>query len=85
MPFASHEGRGWPRPVRALVVARAVNQLGAFALPFLAVFSLHSLTESIALSQNDLIWMMFSATAVKLSAPALGRRQSEVLSQARRR
>lgn len=37
MPFASHEGGGWPRPVLALVLARAVNQLGAFALAFLAV------------------------------------------------
>jgi MFS family permease len=37
MPFASHEGDGWPRPVLALVLARAVNQLGAFAMSFLAV------------------------------------------------
>src|SRR5215469_3252867 len=37
MPFASHEGAGWPRPVQALVLARAVNQLGAFAMSFLAV------------------------------------------------
>lgn len=37
MPFASHESDGWPRPVLALVVARAVNQLGAFAMSFLAV------------------------------------------------
>jgi hypothetical protein len=29
--------RGLPRPVLVLVVARAVNQLGAFTLPFLAV------------------------------------------------
>jgi len=41
MPFASHEGRGWPRPVRALVLARAVNQLGAFAMSFLAVMLVH--------------------------------------------
>src|ERR1700691_922901 len=41
MPFASHGGRGWPRPVRALVVARAVNQLGAFAMSFLAVVLVH--------------------------------------------
>jgi MFS family permease len=41
MPFASHEGHGWPRPVRALVVARAVNQLGAFAMSFLAVALVH--------------------------------------------
>jgi MFS family permease len=41
MPFASHESRGWPRPVRALVLARAVNQLGAFAMSFLAVMLVH--------------------------------------------
>lgn len=41
MPFASHEGGGWPRPVKALVLARAVNQLGAFAMSFLAVALVH--------------------------------------------
>jgi len=41
IPFASHEGGGWPRPVRALVLARAVNQLGAFAMSFLAVALVH--------------------------------------------
>lgn len=41
MPFTSHEDRGWPRPVRALVLARAVNQLGAFAMSFLAVALVH--------------------------------------------
>jgi MFS family permease len=39
--FASHEGRAWPRPVRALLLARAVNQLGAFAMSFLAVALVH--------------------------------------------
>ena len=41
MSFASHEDHGWPRPVRALVLARAVNQLGAFAISFLAVALVH--------------------------------------------
>jgi MFS family permease len=41
VPFASHEGGGWPRPVLALVLARAVNQLGAFAMSFLAVTLVH--------------------------------------------
>ena len=41
MPFAGHEDGGWPRPVRALVLARAVNQLGAFAMSFLAVALVH--------------------------------------------
>ncbi len=37
MPFASRRDGAWPRPVLALVLARAVNQLGAFAMSFLAV------------------------------------------------
>ena len=37
IPSASHEDGRWPRPVLALVLARAVNQLGAFAISFLAV------------------------------------------------
>jgi MFS family permease len=37
MPVASHEGGRWPRALLALVLARAVNQLGAFAMSFLAV------------------------------------------------
>src|ERR1700677_2430867 len=41
MPFASHGGGSWPRPVRALLLARAVNQLGAFAMSFLAVALVH--------------------------------------------
>jgi MFS family permease len=41
MSFASHGGGGWPRPIRALVLARAVNQLGAFAMSFLAVVLVH--------------------------------------------
>ena len=36
-PSASHEDGRWPRPVLALVLARAVNQVGAFVLSFLAV------------------------------------------------
>jgi O-antigen ligase len=54
------------------VWVRAIRELyrpgsGFFAVPFLAVFSLHTLTESVALVQNDLIWLIFAATAVKLS------------------
>jgi predicted MFS family arabinose efflux permease len=37
IPSASHEDGRWPRHVLALVLARAVNQLGAFAMSFLAV------------------------------------------------
>ncbi|SDS96472.1 MFS transporter [Microlunatus soli] len=37
LPFTSHGHGRWPRPLLVLVVARAVNQLGAFAMSFLAV------------------------------------------------
>ena len=43
------------------------RQAAYFALPFLVVFSLHTFTESAALAQNDLIWLLFSATVVKLA------------------
>ena len=35
LPLTSHTG--WPRPLVALLTARAVNQLGAFAMSFLTV------------------------------------------------
>ena len=37
-----------------------------FTLPFLTVFSLHTLTETVVLVQNDWTWLMFAAVAVKL-------------------
>ena len=40
--------RGLPRPVLVLVVARAVNQLGAFTLPFLAVVLVRDRHASLA-------------------------------------
>lgn len=43
---------------------------GAYlALPFLVTFSLISLTESVAVSYNDLRWMIFVALAVRLAMP----------------
>jgi len=51
---------------------------GAFlALPFFVIYSLTSLTESIAVVYNDMRWVIFVALAVKLAmpdAPALSRR-----------
>ena len=52
--------------VRALVALYS-RQAAYFALPFLVVFSLHTFTESAALAQNDVIWLLFSATVVKLA------------------
>jgi exopolysaccharide production protein ExoQ len=54
--------------VRA-IVALYLRPSAYFVLPFLTVFSLHTFTESAALSPNDLIWLMFAATAVKLALP----------------
>ena len=43
---------------------------GAYlAVPFLLVYSLMSLTESIAVTYNDLRWVLFVAIAVKLAWP----------------
>ena len=46
----SHDGRSrapLPRPVRALVAARAVNRLGAFALPFTAAILVEDFGTSV--------------------------------------
>ncbi len=40
-----------------------------FALPFLAVYSLTTLTESVAFIYNDLDWVMLAATGVRLAMP----------------
>jgi exopolysaccharide production protein ExoQ len=53
----------WVRAIGTLFVGAGAY----FALPVLAVFSLHSVTESVALGQNDLTWLVFSALAVKLA------------------
>ena len=38
-------------------------------LPFLAIFSLHSITEAALLAQNDFIWLILSAIVLKVAAP----------------
>lgn len=40
-----------------------------FVLPFAAIFTLHTVTESTILEQNSLIWMMFVAAAFRLGLP----------------
>jgi exopolysaccharide production protein ExoQ len=42
---------------------------GYFALPMLAIYSLSSITESMALGWNDLRWALFVMVLVKLSLP----------------
>jgi exopolysaccharide production protein ExoQ len=60
----------WARAIGVLFAGPAAY----CAVPVLAVFSLHSVTEAVALGQNDLTWLIFSALAVKL-AVGEGRRQ----------
>jgi O-antigen ligase len=46
------------------------REKGAYlALPFLVVYSLETLTESVAVTYNDMRWMIFVALAVKLTFP----------------
>lgn len=53
-----------------LAVIAVYRDKGAYlALPFLLVYGLVTLTESIALVYNDFRWVMFVAVAVKLAYP----------------
>jgi O-antigen ligase len=52
------------------LVAAYRRPAGYFALPFLAVYSLMTLTETVAVVYNDFIWVMFAALGVKLAAPS---------------
>ncbi len=46
------------------------NRIGGyFALPFLAVYSLTTLTESVAFIYNDFYWVIFTAMAFRLALP----------------
>ncbi len=42
---------------------------GYFALPFLAVYSLTTMTESVAFIYNDFYWVIFAAMAFRLGLP----------------
>ena len=45
------------------------NRGALLALPFMMVYSLMSLTESVTLTYNDIHWVLFVAYAVRLSIP----------------
>ena len=45
------------------------QKLALLALPFVLVYGLVTLTESIAVVYNDFRWVMFVAVAVKLTYP----------------
>jgi MFS family permease len=83
VPFASHEGDGWPRPVLALVLARAVNQLGAFAMSFLAVALVDVYGASLATAGWVLALFGLATVPSRLAggrmADRLGRRPTIVL------
>jgi len=52
----------------AAAIASVFGRAGAYlALPFLVIFSLLTLTESIAVTYHDIRWSIFVALAVKLS------------------
>ncbi len=53
----------------ANIVALYRSQGAYLALPFFVLFSLTSLTESIAVVYNDMRWVIFVALAVKLALP----------------
>ena len=58
---------------------------GAYlALPFFVVFSLTSLTESIAVQYNDMRWVIFVALAVKLALPDPPKRRAQPSAEPRR-
>lgn len=68
--WAAYFAETWVRALVAVFTSR-----GAWlALPFLAVYGMSSLTESVTLTWNDLRWVMFVAVAVKL---ALGEKAQE--------
>lgn len=53
----------------AAIIAVYRDKGAYLALPFLVVYSLMTLTESVAVTYNDFRWVMFVAIAVKLAWP----------------
>ncbi len=55
----------------ALAVVGIYRSRGAYlALPFVIVYGLMSLTESVTFVYNDLVWVVFVAVSVRLAMPA---------------
>lgn len=52
------------------VGAAFTNRGALLAFPFMMVYSLMSLTESVTLTYNDIHWVLFVAYAVRLSIPS---------------
>ena len=54
----------------ACAIVAAYREKGAYlALPYVLVYSLMSLTESVAVTYNDFRWVIFTALAIKLVWP----------------
>lgn len=60
-------GLFYVQTLTATLVAVFRDKGAYLALPFMVIYSLVSLTESIAVSYNDLRWVIFVALAVKLA------------------
>lgn len=55
----------WGRTLWSVFTSKAAY----FALPFLAVYTLSTLTESVAVIYNDLYWVILAATGIRLTLP----------------
>lgn len=62
----------------ANIVALYRSKGAYLALPFFVLFSLTSLTESIAVVYNDMRWVIFVALAVKLALPDAPKRRTRL-------
>ena len=59
----------WGQTVLTAIVAVFRDKGAYLALPFVLVYSLITITESVAMTYNDLRWVMFVAIACKLAYP----------------
>ncbi|MGH3488761.1 MAG: MFS transporter [Actinopolymorphaceae bacterium] len=62
MPSTSRTSRGVPATVRILICARVVNRIGAFTLPFLAVYLTGNLGASVA--QAGMVLSLFGVATI---------------------
>ena len=67
--FAALFVQAWGRTLRALYRGGTAGRGAWLAAPFLAVWTLQSLTESIALGYNDFAWVMLVALVCALGRP----------------
>ena len=68
--FAAMFAQAWGRALVALYRGGVVGRGAWLAAPFLAVWTVQSLTESIALGYNDFTWVMLVAVACALGLPS---------------